>query len=52
MMDTTEDTSTNNCRFKERVWIGGLGKHFIDMEEGVVRGLGAFCKAIDFGLIR
>ena len=28
--------STNNCRLKERVWIGSLGKNFIHMEEGVV----------------
>ena len=42
---------TNNCRLKEWVWIGGLRENFIDMEEGVVRGLGALCKAINFGLI-
>jgi hypothetical protein len=48
--NTVQDT--NNCSLEERVWIGCLRENFIDMEKGVVRGLGAFCKTINFGLIR
>lgn len=47
----TKKHHTHYCSLKERVWIRGFSKHFVDIQESVFSGFRSLGKTVDFRLV-